>query len=475
MPLSNKDLSDIATEFATSKSDQADDKAAIPNIQEQVAKKDEQSARLYILYNDAHVERVTPYENEHRWLDGTTYTTITQSQIETFGANTGKADYFYPISWTKSNAQLQPNGNGNPKTSSGNSEQAVLQASVDNSGLIATVLLLLNGQSTGAPARTLDLAYSPGATTLTFTTSHSFVNGNLLWVSGSGTSALVRVTGTTSLTVTITELIPPASTISIGGSAASNVPGFTNSERQTLTSATYQRILTELTNRITSAAGLYNTALTNQLAQLTINIDAPSQITAAKTSVNTAKTAYTTWSSAPATGVGGRWTDTILGNFTTSYNTRNSGIATRTGQITTALGVVTQNAEGEYAGNGNYLQRYKCLNFLINTANGPLQQAFGLKAAKGNFEQKVANTADKLATFSNLVRYGGFTKDPVGNSVEVDGASQFATSDTVLLSGTDLPSIECTVSSVSGKIVVLSITIPPAYKKAAKAGIIKRV
>jgi hypothetical protein len=475
MPLSNKDLSDIAQEFATAKGEMADDKAAIPAVQEQVDKKQDQADRMYILYNDSHVERVTPYETEHRWLNGTTYTTITQSQIETFSPDTGKNTYFYPISWTKANAQLQANGNGNPKTTSGNSESAQLNNSIEDGGIIAQIGLLRNGQSSGAPSRTLDLAYSPGASTLTFTTSHSFTNGRYLYVSGSGTSALVKITGTTSLTVNIQEIIAPAGTIAIGGTAVENIAGFSNSERQTLTSGTYQRILTQLTTNISSAAALYNTALANQLTQLNINIDQPAQITAAKNSVTAAQTAYSTWNGLPNTGVGGKWTDTPLDDFATSYNSRNSGISSRISQITTALGSVSQNAEGQYSGNGQYLQRYKCMNFLINTANGPLQQINGLKGAKGNFEQRVANTADKLATFSNLVRYGGFTKDPTGNSVEVDGASQFAPSDSVLLSGTDLPSIECTVSSVSGKIVVLSITIPPAYNKAAKGGIIKKV
>lgn len=475
MPLSNKDLSDIAAELATAKGEMTDDKAAIPDMQAQVDKKQLQANRQYILYNDAHIERATPYETEHRWLDGTTYTTITQSQIETFGADTGKATYFYPVSWTKSNAQLQANGNGNPKTSSGNSEYAQLNNSIESGGLISQIGLLRNGQSSSAPSATLDLAYSPGATMLTFTVSHSFTVGRYLYISGSGTSALVKITGTASLTVDIQEIIAPASTIGIGGTAVENIAGFSNAERQTLTSGSYQRILTQLTNNIDSSAGLYNTALTNQLAQLNINIDAPSQISAAKTSVSNAKTAYTTWSSLPSTGVGGRFTNTPLDDFATSYNSRNSGISTRTGQITAALGSVSQDGEGNYAGNGVYLQRFKCLNFLINTANGPLQQINGLKNAKGNFEQKVANNADKLATYSNLVRYGAFTKNPTGNSVEVDGANQFSSSDTVLLSGTDLPSIECTVSSVSGKTIVLSITIPPAYNKASKGGIIKKV
>ncbi len=475
MPLSKKDLVDIAKEFGVAKSAMGDDKAAIPNIQQQVDEKQAQADRMYILYNDAHVERVTPYETERRWLDGTTYTTITKAQIETFGANTGKADYFYPISWTKSNAQIQPNSNGNPTSISGNSEKGVLQETLDNNGLIASVQFLLNGQSSSAPSRTLDLAYSPGATTLTFTTSHSFTNGRLLYVAGSGTSALVRITGTTSLTVNITEIIPPASTIAIGGSAIESIPGFTNGERQTLISATYQRILTQLTTRISSAASLYATALANQLAQLNINIDAPAQVTAAKNSIATAQTAYNTWNALPATGVGGKWTDTPLADFTSSYTSRNSGIATRASQITTALGSVSQNSEGVYSGSGNYLQRMKCLNFLINTANGPLQQIFGLKAATGQFQQKVANGADKLATFSNLVRYAGMTKDPVGNSAEFEGANQFAPGDAVLLCANDLPGVECTVSSVSGTSIVLSIAIPPTYNKAAKGSIIKKV
>lgn len=475
MPLSNKDLSDIAKEFATAKGEMTDDKAAIPNIQEQVDKKQEQADRQYILYNDAHVERATPYEVEHRWLDGTTYTTITQSQIETFGADTGKATYFYPVSWTKSNAQLQANGNGNPKTTSSDSESSVLNRAIEDGGLISQVNLLINGQTSSATSKTLDLAYSPGATLLTFTTSHTFTTGKYLYISGSGTSALVKITGVASLTVNIQEIIPPASTIAIGGTAVENIVGFTNTERQNLTSASYQRILTQLTARIDTASALYNTALTNQLTQLKINIDAPAQITAAKTSVTNAQTAYTTWSSLPSTGVGARFTDTPLSNFASSYTSRNSEISTRTGQITTALGSVSQDSEGNYTGNGIYLQRFKCLNYLINTANGPLQQMNGLKSAKGNFQQKVANNADKLATYSNLVRYAGFTKDPTGSSVEVDGASQFTASDTVLLSGTDLPSIECTVNSVSGKTIVLNITIPATYNKAAKAGIIKKV
>ena len=474
MPLSNTELSDIAKEFAVAKDEMGNDKKAIPNVEEQVVKKNEQTARVYIPYNDAHIERVTPYETERRWLDGTTYSTITQSQIETFGTD-GRVAYFFPSSaWSKSNPQLQPNGNGNPQTTSTNSESYTLNTSLENQGLISQIGLLRNGQA-GAGSQTLNLAYSPGAPSIELTLSSSFTNGKVLYISGSGTSALVRITGISGTTINITEIIPPAGTIAIGGSVVENIPGFSNAERNTLTSGSYQRILTQLTNRIKSTAALWDTALANQLAQLNINIDQAAQITAAKNSVNTARTGYSTWFALSDTGASGKFVDTSLNNLAAAYNPRNSGMAARVSEITTALGSVSQDAEGNFSGNGLYLQRFKCLGFLINTANGPITQANGLKAVKGNFEDKVKSGADKLATFSNLVRYAGVTKDPVDSTITVDGASQFVTSETVVLTGNDLPAIECTITSISGNNIVLSATIPKAYNKASKAGIIKRV
>lgn len=473
MPLSNLDLSDIAREFAVTKSDQANDKKAIPNIQAQVDAKTEQSERVYIPYNNAHLERVTPYEVERSWLDGVTYTTITTSQIETFGDD-GRATYFFPVSWTKSNPKIMANSNGNPTSNTLNNEFYVLNTTLENQGLITQIGLLRNGQ-TGSLSETLNVAYSPGNTSITLTSSPSFTNGKVLYIAGSGTSAVVRITGIAGPVVSITEIIPPAGTIGVGGSVVENIPGFTNAERNTLISATYQRILTELTNRIKATAALYNTALGNQLAQLNINVDLPAQITVAKTSVNNAIAAYNTWFALANTGASGKFVDTSLNNFATSYNSRNAGISTRTGQIVAALGSVTQDADGVYSGSGVYLQRFKCLSYLINTSNGPLYQINGLKSAKTTFEERVKNAADKIATFSNIVRYGAGTKDPVGMTLEIDNVSQFAVSDSVLLTGNDLASVPCTITGIAGSVVTLSITIPKAYAKAVNVGIIKQV
>lgn len=475
MPLSSVNLSDIAKEFAATSDETAETKSAVPNIQEQITAKQDQATRLYIPYNNSNVERVVPYQVERRWLDGTTYTDITQQQIDDAAART-PANIFFPPSWSLSSAKLTANGNSNPTSVSSNSESGVLNATVANQGLISQINLLQNGQSSGVANHVLDTPYSPGASTITLVSGTQTI-GNFLYVAGSGTSALVLVTNAVGVTITISEIIPPASTISdIGSSVVENIPGFTNGERQTLTSATYQRILTFLTNRIISAAALWKTSLDNQLTQLNINIDNPSQITAAKASVASAQTAYSTWFALSNTGVSGKFVNTSLANLATSYNSRNSGISTRASQITTALGSVVQDVAGDYSGTGQYLQRFKCLNFLINTVNGPLYQVGQLRNVEANLQRKIANNTDKLTTLSNIARYGVITVDSKGtNIVTVNNATAFAISDSILVTASTLPSLPATITNIVGTNITLNIIIPVTYTKALKSGIIKKV
>jgi hypothetical protein len=482
MPLSKKDLSDIAKEFATTKSDQADDKAVIPNIEEQVAKKQEQVDRTYIPYNNAHIERITPYEQEHRWLNGTTYTTITQSQIETVNQSTGKATYFFPDSWTKSNAQLQPNGNGNPKSTSTNSEDYVINSTIQLRGIKAMVNTIRNGISgAGGNATTQQPLHDIPAGTVSnlqidVDSVLNFNANDLIYINKGSSSGIYIINSVGASHLFISSVIPSQIGFTGQGSTVkNNVAGFTLSERQNLTSSTYQELLTNLSNEIISSVLLWEAALNNQLAQLNMNIDAANQISTAKSNVNTAKTAIDTWQALSNTGASGKFVDTSLNNLATAYNTRSSFIATRASQITSALGSVSQDAQGNYSGAGLYLQRYKCLNFLINTSNGPLYQIFGLNMAKGTFQSKVANAADKLATYSDLVRYGAFTADPVLNTVKIDSVSQFSNGDSILLTGNNLPAIECTISSISGSTITLNINIPKEYTKSAKSGIIKAI
>lgn len=473
MPLSDKDISDIAKEFSATYAENAETLLSVASADEQIAKKQEQTNRLYVPYNNSNVERVIPYQLERRWLDGTTYTDITQAQIDDAAARTA-SNIFFPSSWSKTNAMLTANGNGNPTTTSSNSESGALNSSVVNQGLISQIDLLKNGQSSGVPDDALDVPYSPGATTITVVSGGQTI-GKLLYISGSGTSAVVLVTGITGVSVDITEIIPPASTISDAGSSVKeNIVGFTNTERQNLSSANYQRILTELTNRIVTAAATWKTAIDNQYSQLLVNIDNASQVTTAKNNINTAITAYNTWFALSSTGVNGKFVDTSLANLATAYNTRNTQISTRITQITTALGSVSQDGNGDYSGSGQYLQRFKCLNFLINSANGPQFQLNTFKTMKTTSEQKINTNADKLSTLNNLIRCAMFTADSAGtNIIRVSGATQFSVSDSVLITATNLPTLRATITAISGSSLTLNITVPKTYTKTAQSNVAK--
>lgn len=474
MPLSKQDLASIAKELASAKAESDATKSGLQDIDTQVSEKKAQGDRVYILYNRAQNEAVTPYETEHRWLNGVTHTTITQANIND-AAIRATGNLYYPTGWFKGNAKIADNSNGNPTSVSANSEYACVNNSLENSGLIATISLLINGQSSFVSSDTLNASYSPGNATIDVTNGGQ-TNGQLLYISGSGTSALVRITSVAGTQLGISEIVAPANTISSGGQVIQNIPGFSNAVRQSMVSPSYQRILNALTSNINSTAALWNTALTNQLAQLSINLDQPAQVSTAKLNVQAALSAYATWNAFPASGLTGRFTDSSIAILTSAYTARASQITARLSQILTNLGSVSQNANGDYSGTGQYLQRFKCLNFLINSANGPLHQAYVLGQTKSAQTGKISTNADKLQTYSNVVRYASVVSRPeVQNTVKLDNTSQFSALDSVLMTGDNLPALELQITAITGTTVTFDKNIPAEFTKDSKSGIIKSV
>ncbi len=475
MPLSNKDLADIAKEFTVTKTDSSDAKTAISGIDDQAVKTQAQADRLFMIYRNINDERVVPYQMEHRWLDGTTYTNIPEQDIIDSGAREDGNVYF-PPAWKKKkeNAKLSINANGNPKTISTGDETEFATFTVVEGGFLPQVNLLLNGQ-VGDPSDTLSTSYSPGASVI-HVNNFGHGNGKMLYLSGSGTSALVLITGVSGTTLAITELVPPQNTMAIGSSVIENIPGFSNAERTTLTSTLYQNILIGLTGRIATAAAAWNAILTNQATQLNMNVDNAPSLATAKTNMQNAQGAYSTWLALPDTGITGKYTDTSLSNLTTAYNTKNANIVARVAEIVAVLGSIAQNALGDYSGTGLYLQRFKALNFLINAANGPLFKLTGVEAAKVIFQQKIANSADKLTTYANLVKYSLFSEDATGTtSIKVEQPTYFSIGNVVQVNGNELPTIVATITNIVGPTITLDKTIPEDYNKGAKASIIKSI
>jgi hypothetical protein len=330
----------------------------------------------------------------------------------------------------------------------------------------------------GVANDTLDASYSPGASTIDVN-SGGQTNGSLLIISGSGTSALVRITNVAGLTLTITEIIPPAGTIAIGGSVRQNIVGFTNTERNLLTSSLYQNVLTQLTSKISTRIGLWETSVLNQQSALNSNEDTDANITAAKTDATNTLTDIDTWQVLPNTGTLGtdsKYTDNNLLTITNRVTSRNSFRTTRVGQITSSLGAATQDAEGVISGTGFYSQRFKSISLLINLIDGPLSSFYGKDIIMAAAQQAQQNELGKQDIYNSRIKATKFKQNATGTtSISVVNSAGFAISNAILVIAENLPDIQATITAISGNNITLSVPVPADYVVGVKAAIVKEV
>lgn len=399
MELSNLDLANIQKEIDTATSALKAAQAALPTIAAAALAKQLSSDNTKMLWTESNDNRVLPYEVERSSLDGNLATPITIDQVETAAKRT-EGNLFFPIDWVLPNAKLIPSANGSPFTTNSSNE------TVSINQIIKYKDLLLNGQSSGVGSDLLFSSYSPGSATITVENGGQTV-GSYLLISGSGTSAFVKVTAIVpngpNYDISIQEELAPAGVIADGGDVVSNFPGFTNSERQSLTSGSYQAVLNFFTSQINIGITQWNSTLAAQLIQLNLNNDtATSQITSAKNNVNSAQSSIATWQGYPNTGVGSKYSDVGLNFITPIYTNRLAAVTARVSEIQVALGSVTQDSLGNYSGSGGYLTRFRAINSLINGANGAMYEAHGATTVQKLFESKTGLSLDKVSLFKDL-------------------------------------------------------------------------
>jgi hypothetical protein len=393
---SNLDLANIAKEMGVSGTALSAAKAILPALGIQLEAKKESSSTTTLLWTDSNDNRVFPYESERFLLDGNQATPIIMSQIEDAAART-PTNVFFPTGWALSNAKLIPSGNGLTIAATGLGEL------YDIDFLTRYINLIRNGQSSGVSNDILTSNYTPGATTISVQDGGQAINSYLV-VSGDGQSALVKVTAIVpngpNYDISIIEIVAPGGVISVDGDVVSNFPGFSESQRESLTGSS---ILTGLASEINSGVNSWNNGLNSQLVQLKANIDSPTEITAAKNDADIAQASIASWNARPNTGSLNKYSDEGLDYLITVSGNRSSFIPTRVTQILTALGSVTQDPLGNYSGVGLYLLRFKSINLLINGADGTMHEVHGLTSVKGLFEAKVGNAMDKVSMFKNLL------------------------------------------------------------------------
>lgn len=418
------------------------------------------------------------YQNERRWVDGTTYATVIESDVVN-SAQRAPGNKFLPGdgSWINFQPKLHPSALGNPTTTSPNSEQEVFTQ------LTFLIDFMLNGQTSAVADDTLAIPYTPGSGTMEVTTGGQTV-GNLIIVEDGSFSGLFKVDAVAGTTLTVTELVVPDGTLSdTSGNVVENITAFTNFERNTLTSTLYQNVITGLANQIIAQVLLWETALDNQLTQLNANGDnrtpQATEITNAKNDINNAKSIIDNWQSLPDTGTLGNDSKFVTANLSplqAEVTARTTFSSTRNSQITTALGSVTQAGNGTFSGSGIYFERFKQLDLRINAAGGPLTEYYEKNMADSALTQIVNTATTTYATYSSELRTEKLTADGNGtNTVTVGSVTGFAISDTIYIVSDTQPEITGTITDISGMNIQLSITVSNLYKVDERVRIYKQL
>lgn len=418
------------------------------------------------------------YQLERRWVDGTTYATVLEQDLVD-AAKHVLGNKFYPTdgSWTKFQPKKHTSTEGGPTTVSTNSELVVF------STLTPQLDFLLNGQTSAVPDDTLASPYTPGAGTMTVTTGGQ-TNGNLLLLAGGGFSGLFLITNVAGLTLTVTELVVPDGVLpDTTTDVLENIPAFTNSERNTLVSSSYQNVLTGIANNIIASVLLWETAINSQLVQLNVNGDTrspqASEILTAIADINNAKSVIDTWQAFPNTGSmlnDSKFVDVNITPLQAEITARTTFAGTRNTQITTALGSITQNPDGTYTGVGIYHLRFIQIDARINLAGGPLTEFYEKDISTSALQQIVDNANNRAATFNSELRTEPLSVDATGtNTIQVASVTGYAVSDTIFIMADGETELTGTISSIAASNITVSFTVSIAYTKAKRARLYKQL
>lgn len=457
-----------------------DTQAQIVDVKTDLQNKDNSLKIFFDKYNDM----ANAYQTEHRWINGTTYSVIINSELED-AAQKKPGNKFFATdgSWLNFQPKKHISSEGLPTSISAGHETEIFTKSIQTGGLTALLNFLLNGQTSGVVNDTLAAAYVPGTGTMTVTTGGQTV-GNLIILEGGGFSGLFKVDAAVGPLLTVTEVFAPNGTLPMTTTTVKeNITAFTNTERNTLVSTLYQNVLTLLTNAIISSVLSWETVLDNQMTQLNLNTDSRSpqatEITTTKADITNAKNIIDAWQALPNTGVtllDSKFVNVNITPIQSEVTARTSFNTTRNTQITTALGSISQAGDGSFTGTGVYFLRFTQINLRINLVGGPLTEYYEKNLAVSALSE-IANTAvSTSATYNTELRMEPLTANATGtNIVSVASITGLAVSNSIFIVADSLSELSGTITAINGLNITVSFVVPNTYTKALRARLYKQL
>lgn len=166
---------------------------------------------------------------------------------------------------------------------------------------------------------------------------------------------------------------------------------------------------------------------------------------------------------------------TQLTALQTALNTRLAYVATRTAQLNTILGSITQDLEtGDVTFTGLYGKRYSFLMLRLDLMNGSLNKLISMKQGFAAQISIVNSIKTNKATYQSIIPTTALAAHGNGTAtISVVDASFLAPGDTVYIIAENQPELLRAIKSISGNTVVLNDIVPVKYKTTDKLRLYK--
>lgn len=442
------------------------------------------------------------YELEARQLNGQIADTFSNSDLIAAAQNPSNPPFFptsplpaytrnIPLIADGSHVNNKVKGFFHPIGTDARRELNILTNSVVFDGLQEMINRLDNGITSSTPTtQTTNTSIPAGVVTnvvLTVSSSSGFSVGELVYIYTTSASGIYIINSLTPTTITVSSVVHTQIGLSGVLTIKNNVPAFTATERETLTSTLYQEILTNITNRIYDLVNEWEGKIDLQITHLTANDDDRSpyntQNSTALTNVNNTKSTVATWKSLPNTGPTGKYTSTSISSISSMITTRLSYIPTRISQITAALGsssaqALTQSGDtfNTSVPNNPYYNRYLWLNFRINRLSGSLRRYYSVDQSKAAVQSLKGDNLAIQGAYDAYFITSRITFNDGSNIIHVQSNANFNVGDNIIIVSETKPEINRTIQEILGSTQLkLNAPVPKDYTLEDLARIFKQV
>jgi len=429
------------------------------------------------VYTTSYLSILSAYNTEYKYISGILKSEVTPTMIDD-GGKLAAGNLFFPDTapiWQLFQPRLIDAVLGNPTSAFAGTEQSTWVPINFWIGLMKTGFTGTGASQTvtSTTSNSIDIATQPSPV---FTAGDTFVAyGNSGWAYGT----IDTITGTGPFTLNCTVLYGNLATIGSSATVKNSDAGFSLSERETGGALTGGRLqyLNGIKSSLDAAIPAWLTVLNAELTALNGN-DAPSpyaaSILTAKTNVNAAILAITTWQALPASGVGtsryGNNVDTYIVN---NMSTRTGQIAARITDINTAYGTAAQAGDGAFTGTDYYFKLIDNINLRLNKTSGSLRQYYQQNLVGTAYAQQISVIQSTLQRDSQTFLVRIFTADADGtNIVHLNDVGSLTVSQSVKIMTNTAQVITTTIIAITDLKVQLAASIPEAYTIDDKARLV---